>query len=93
MYTEKFGGKSKGRYKISKENLAYLSARVNLQEVIIDQLRNTMLEEGYSFIKIYDDERTSFIIINNNVFVNYREVPLRLIRQCIKEAEEEKEDY
>lgn len=88
LYTEKFGGKSKGRYKISKENLAYLSARVNLQEVIINQLRDEMLKEGYSFIKIHDDEKTSFIIIDNNIFTNYREVPLRLIRQCIKNAEE-----
>lgn len=91
LYTEKFGGKLKGRYKISRENLAHLSVRVSLQEVIIDKIRVMMLEEGYSFIKVFDEDGTSYIIIDNKIFTNYREVPLRLIRQCIKEAED-KED-
>jgi hypothetical protein len=89
LYTEKFGGKSQGRYKISKENLAHLSARVNLQiDGFISPVRDGMLVEGYGFIRNYDEEgNESYIIIKNSVFKNYREVPLRLIRKCIKEAE------
>jgi len=95
LYRERFGGKvNGGRFKITKASLMHLSARSRLQETIIDQLRETMLQEGYSFIKIYEEdedegEETSFVVIDNSIFTNYRQVPLRLIRQCIRNAEEE----
>jgi hypothetical protein len=89
LYTERFGGKVQGRYKISKENLAILSVRVNLQiEGFINPLRNNMFDAGYSLIRNVDEENNeSYIVIKNNIFTNYREIPSRLIRQCIKAAE------
>ena len=93
FYEEKFGGKTKGRYKISKANLAYLSARVNIQiDGFITPLIKEMLNHGFSLTRSIDEEVEEYIIIRCKIFTNYREVPLRLIRQYLNAAEQRGED-
>jgi hypothetical protein len=94
LYGERFGGKLRGRYKISKDNLAYLATRSNLQvEGFLDPLKEEMFDRGFTFNRSDDSQkRTYFVVIKNDIFENYREVPIRLVRQYLQASEEEAED-
>lgn len=68
LYNESFGGKPKGRYRISVKLVRQLAGKRRLYEDDICTLTREMLERGYVLI----DMDSFFVVIGANTFVNYR---------------------
>ena len=68
LYDESFGGKSKGRYRISVKLVRQLAGKRRLYEDDIRILTREMLERGYVLI----DMDSFFVVMGANTFVNYR---------------------
>ncbi len=68
LYNESFGGKSKGRYRISVKLVRQLAGKRRLYEDDIRALTREMLERGYVLI----DMDSFFVVMGANTFVNYR---------------------
>ncbi|MFT6558369.1 hypothetical protein [Sneathiella sp.] len=70
LYLQSFGGKEKGRYRISEKLVRKLADRRRLYERDIRALTYLMYEKGYVFI----DMDSFFVVLSANTFVNYRRV-------------------
>jgi hypothetical protein len=68
MYTEEFGGKPSGRYRISRKLLAELVGQHRLYAEDVPALTRALLEEGFVLI----DMESFFVVMSANAFVNYR---------------------
>lgn len=77
LYSEKFGGKDSGRYRIAAKVVRDASGRRRLYEDDVRELTRAMLERGYVLI----DMDSFFVVMSSNSFVNYR----RANDQCLKD--------
>ncbi|TQV83969.1 hypothetical protein FKG95_04085 [Denitrobaculum tricleocarpae] len=68
LYSESFGGKAKGRYRIPTKLVRQLAGRRRLYEDDIRTLTREMFERGYVLI----DMESFFVVMGANSFVNYR---------------------
>ena len=68
LYSDAFGGKPKGRYRIAVKLVRHLAGRRRLYEDDIRELTRAMLERGYVLI----DMDSFFVVVAVNTFVNYR---------------------
>lgn len=68
LFDAPFGGKSKGRFRISNKLLRQVLQRRRLYEEDIRQLTRAMLELGYVLV----DMDSFFVVLSANSFVNYR---------------------
>ncbi len=81
MNSLKFGGKNKGRYRISRRNLMKLSGQPFLSERIIGEIQETLRGEGFHFIEIGE----AFIVIKSRLFKNYRRAGPSVINRFIED--------
>jgi hypothetical protein len=68
LFDAPFGGKTKGRYRISTKLLRQVCQCRRLFEDDIRQLTRELLERGYVLI----DMDSFFVLLSANSFVNYR---------------------
>lgn len=68
LYSEKFGGKESGRYRIPSKIVREMTGRRRLYPEDVQALTRAMLEEGYVLV----DMDIFFVVISANAFVNYR---------------------
>jgi len=68
LYTQSFGGKASGRYRLSAKQMKELLGRKRLYDDDIALLTRAALEEGVVLI----DMDNFFVIMAANSFVNYR---------------------
>ncbi len=68
LYSESFGGKASGRYRISAKLVRGAMNRRRLYEADIQALTRAMVERGYVLI----DMDSFFVVMSANSFVNYR---------------------
>ena len=68
MYSEEFGGKPSGRYRISRKLLAELLGQRRLYANDVTALTRALLEKGFVLI----DMESFFVVMSANAFVNYR---------------------
>jgi hypothetical protein len=76
LYGEIFGGKSMGRYRISRQGIRELAGRKRLEETILEQIIEEAYNLGYTVNYLDGDE---FSVIKTAVMESYRKVPERLI--------------
>ena len=88
IYEEKFGGKKRGRFQISRSQFRRLGGRKSLRDAFIDEVAEKCLELGYILIPIGD----IIAIIEENVVMNYRKVPKSILNSYIGEEEDEADD-
>ncbi|MEI7795961.1 MAG: hypothetical protein WCI06_04910 [Methylococcaceae bacterium] len=72
IYEHQFGGKKRGRYKISRLNLRALSGRRTLKESIVEEIKYYASENHGLVMNDLGDE---FSVIELDVLYNYRPVP------------------
>ena len=77
IYEEGFGGKERGRYRISRSNLRTLSGRKRLEDSIIDSVIDSTYEKGLVVTDLGDE----FSVIHEGVMHNYRRVSRKLVSQ------------
>lgn len=68
LYSEEFGGKPSGRYRISAKLVRKLAGRRRLYEDDVRVLTRAMTELGFVLV----DMETFFVVLNANTFTNYR---------------------
>ena len=88
IYEEKFGGKKRGRFQISRSQFRKLGGRKKLHDVFIYEVADECLELGY--ILIYTGDIIA--IIEESVVMNYRNVPKSILGSYIDEEDDEEED-
>ena len=76
LYNVDFGGKAKGRFKISRKDLTLMAGRSRLQQPIIDDVIDELFEK-YDLTMI--DLSDEFPIISTSIIRRYRSVPSRLL--------------
>jgi hypothetical protein len=77
LYSEKFGGKDSGRYRVAARAIRDAAGRRRLYEEDVRALARAMVERGYVLI----DMDTFFVVMSANAFVNYR----RANDQCFED--------
>lgn len=68
LYSEKFGGKDSGRYRVAAKAIRDAAGCRRLYEDDIQILTRAMIERGYVLI----DMDSFFVVMSANSFVNYR---------------------
>jgi hypothetical protein len=70
LYGAEFGGKPKGRYRVSTKLVRSLWGRKRLYEDDIDALTRAMFERGFILVSL----EGFLVVLGANAFVNYRRV-------------------
>jgi len=70
MFDEEFGGKRRGRYRISEKFMRHLIGRKRLYPETIRQLQQAMFERGFVLI----DMDGFFVVIGAKTLASYRRV-------------------
>lgn len=82
LYAQEFGGKDKGRYRISEKLMRQLLKRRRLYEADITALSRAMFQRGYVFL----DLDGFFVVLSANSFVNYRRVADANIQSALDQS-------
>lgn len=83
IYELEFGGKSRGRFKISRSNFRQLSQRQRLEDSTIQRITDEAFELGF----IVTDLGDHFAVVEHKVMMNYRPVPKSILKEFIKDEE------
>lgn len=70
FYSQEFGGKTSGRYRIPRKLLQEICGRRRLYDDDVTALSRALLEKGYVLI----DMDSFFVVMSANAFANYRRV-------------------
>lgn len=70
LYEASFGGKERGKYRISSRHLRDLCGRRRLYAEDIVLLARALFEQGFVLI----DLDSFYVVVSMNAFVNYRRV-------------------
>jgi len=81
IYESEFGGKDRGRFKISRSNLRRLAGRKRLEDTTVNKIADAALELGYIVIDLGD----YFSVIEEAVMLNYRPVPKSVLSPFLQE--------
>lgn len=76
LFTEDFGGKSKGRFKISRSGLTSIAGRTILKQSVIESISDVLLEQYGIYLVDLGDE---FSFLQESTLRSYREVTKKLI--------------
>ena len=68
LYSQEFGGKSSGRFRVAAKQLRELLGVRRIYEDDVTRLSRCMLNEGYVLI----DMDSFYVVLSANAFVNYR---------------------
>ena len=68
LYENPFGGKDRGKYRLSARHLRQLCGRRRLYADDLAQLSRALIEEGFVLI----DLDNFYVVVSANAFVNYR---------------------
>ncbi len=70
LYEQPFGGKPRGRFRISMKHLREVTGRKRLYESDINDLSRALNELGFALI----DMETFFVVLSHRTFTSYRRV-------------------
>jgi len=84
IYEEKFGGKKRGRYQITRSGFTELAGRKKLQDSFIHKVIDSALDWGIIVVDLGDN----LVVIEVSVTENYRKVPKSIIKEFISEDED-----
>lgn len=88
IYTESFGGKEWGRYRIRRSELKEISGLKRLSPGFLRRLSDACFESGHALVDRDDD----FVFIDHDRFDNYRKVPKAMASQYGFEEELDEQD-
>lgn len=70
LYERKFGGKARGRYRISMKQMRALTGRKRVPGDVIGKIGEELFELGYVLV----DLETFFVVLAQGTFRSYRRV-------------------
>lgn len=83
LYDQEFGGKDRGRFRISMKHLRVLTGRRRVPASLVRKIAEEMTERGYVFI----DLETYFVVLAERTFRGYRRVSDSIIGIAALETE------
>ena len=83
LHEMEFGGKRRGRMRISRAGLRELSKRGRLERPFLEQLAGEVLEEGLVLIDLDD----YFALIQAKVMRRYRSVTKTVVKRLLAQKE------
>ena len=83
IHGKEFGGKPKGRYRISRARLLQFLGTTRLMDEDFDNLHDELLELGFSFLN-FD---AYFALIESSFSKNWRRMTKKLINEFVKDTE------
>lgn len=84
IYEQTFGGKNRGRFKISRSNLRRLSGRKRLEDTTIEKIADAAYDKGLIVVDLGD----YFAVVEEGVMRNYRPVPKSILSVAIESCSE-----
>jgi len=90
IYQQPFGGKERGRYKISRINLRILSERKRLENTFLDLLKSAAYDEQGLILEELEDY---FVVILEDTMLNYRPVPKSVISKFVNVTKQRGGEY
>lgn len=85
IYETAFGGKERGRFRISRNNLKILADRKVIRQSFVDELK----EEAWEYELVVVDLEDGFVVIDVNLLDSYRFVPKNVAKEVVEEFEDE----
>lgn len=82
LYRQPFGGKERGRMRISRARLRELSIRGRLEEAFIQELTDVALDEGLVIVNLDD----YFAIVKKSTMLRYRSVTKSMLNELKEEV-------
>lgn len=70
LYERGFGGKERGRYRVSMKHLRVLTKRKRVPAEVLGKIAEELFELGYVMI----DMETFFVVLAQRTFASYRRV-------------------
>ena len=70
LYERSFGGKERGRYRVSMKHLRALTGRKRVPPLVVRRIAEELFELGYVMI----DMETFFVVLAQRTFASYRRV-------------------
>lgn len=70
LYGQGFGGKQRGRYRVSMKHLRVLTKRKRVPSAVLRKIGEELFELGYVLI----DMETFFVVLAQRTFTSYRRV-------------------
>jgi hypothetical protein len=83
LYERGFGGKERGRYRLSMKHLRVLTKRKRVPPALLRRLAEELFELGYVLI----DMETFFVVLAQRTFTSYRRVSDGAVLGLIGEKE------
>ena len=83
LYERGFGGKERGRYRLSMKHLRVLTKRKRVPPALLRRLAEELFELGYVLI----DMETFFVVLAQRTFTSYRRVSDGAVPGLIGEKE------
>jgi hypothetical protein len=80
IYEEPFGGKERGRFRISREHFRYISGRRRLEESTMSEIVNEAYEKGL----VVTDVGDGFSVIAEETMQTYRKVPRKIADSIVR---------
>lgn len=85
IYETAFGGKERGRFRISRNNLKLLADRKVIKQSFVDELK----EEAWEYELVVVDLEDGFVVIDVNLLDSYRFAPKNVVKEIVEEFDEE----
>jgi len=85
IYDEEFGGRKRGRFRISRELVRKISGRKRLDSRFIEQVT----EEGYEQDLIIINREDFFNVIEDRVMDSHRKVPKRIASRFFNQLKQD----
>src|SRR5437016_7612539 len=64
FYETEFGGKKRGKYRVSTKNMMRIAGRRALRDVFLDEVAGELLERGFLLLDMRDtDAKSAFAVI------------------------------
>ena len=82
LYGKEFGGKGKGRFRVSEKLLRALLQRRRIYEADIQPLTRALFERGFVLI----DMDSFYVVMSANAFVNYRRVADLNLQEALEQS-------
>jgi hypothetical protein len=70
LYQRSFGGKQRGRYRVSMKHLRVLTGRKRVPPLLLRKIAEELFDLGYVLI----DMETFFVVLAQRTFTSYRRV-------------------
>lgn len=88
IYEQEFGGKERGRFKITRSGLRRLTGSKRLNDNALNDIADAAFDAGYVLVDLGDH----FAVVEVAVMLSYRPVPKSVLEQVVQDGTDPTDD-